>query len=413
MFVLCKLLSPPFQGVAVKFKSMLQILASLAAGLFILTPGLAQSVMTHHVRDAVRKGKAGPGGRLPQTQTLQINVVLPLRDPQGLKSFLSDVYNPKSPNYRHFLTPTEFTARFGPTVEQYDAVLRFASEYGLTVVGGSRDSMNVELKGSVGAIESAFHVNMKTYQHPAENRIFFAPDREPTHNLSFNLWHVSGLDTYSVPRALHVKKSDFAAAHGIYPDQVVNHATTGSGPSASFLGSDMRAAYYGGTALTGAGPHPGLLEYYGADLADLNTYFSNVGQTNSVPVNLISTDGTSTSCIYPSCDDTEQTLDMTQALGMAPGLSPLALYIGSSDTAIIGAMPTHNPLPTTIGCSWGWTPADHSTVAPYFQKMAAQGQNFFAASGASSTWSSSNAAWPADDAYVVSVGGTDLVTASA
>ena len=45
--------------------------------------------------------------------------------------------------------------------------------------------------------------------------------------------------------------------------------------------------------------------------------------------------------------------------------------------------------------------------------MASQGQNFFAASGDSSTWSKSVEAWPADDANVVSVGGTDLVTASA
>jgi kumamolisin len=42
-----------------------------------------------------------------------------------------------------------------------------------------------------------------------------------------------------------------------------------------------------------------------------------------------------------------------------------------------------------------------------------QGQNFFAASGDSSTWSTKNEAWPADDAYVVSVGGTDLVTSGA
>ena len=88
-------------------------------------------------------------------------------------------------------------------------------------------------------------------------------------------------------------------------------------------------------------------------------------------------------------------------------------YIGSTDTAIISAMTTHNPLPTTIGCSWGWTPADPTTLDPYFEKMAAQGQTFFAASGDDSTWSSRNEAWPADDANVVSVGGTDLVTASA
>ena len=65
-----------------------------------------------------------------------------------------------------------------------------------------------------------------------------------------------------------------------------------------------------------------MLEYYGTDLADLNTYYTNVDQTNSVPITLLSTDGTSTSCVYTGsgCDDTEQTLDMTQALGMAPGL---------------------------------------------------------------------------------------------
>jgi len=149
----------------------------------------------------------------------------------------------------------------------------------------------------------------------------------------------------------------------------------------------------------------------------LNTYFNNVGQTNNVPITLLSTDGTSTSCVYSGaggyCDDTEQTLDMTQAIGMAPGLASLVMYIGSTDTAIISAMTTHNPLPTTIGCSWGWTPADPAALDPYFEKMTAQGQNFFAASGDSSTWSSSNEAWPADDANVVSVGGTDLTTASA
>src|SRR5208337_809212 len=177
----------------------------------------------------------------------------------------------------------------------------------------------------------------------------------------------------------------------------------------------MRAAYYGGTALTGAGQNLGLLEYYGTDLADLTTYFKNVNQTNNVRITLLSTDGTSTSCVYPSCDDTEQTLDMTQAIGMAPGLASLVVYIGSTDTAIISAMTTHNPLPTTIGCSWGWTPADPSTLNPYFEKMAAQGQNFFAASGDHSTWKrfGSSEAWPADNAYIVSVGGTDLVTASA
>jgi subtilase family serine protease len=377
----------------------------------------AQSMSTRHVREVTRTGASKPIGQLPPDQTMTLDVVLPLRDPAGLNSFLKEVYDPSSPSYRQFLSVPEFTARFGPTEENYDAVVRYLKSYGFEIAGGTRDGMDVLIKGPVSAVEAAFHVSMRTYQHPTEDRTFYAPDREPTTGLSFALWHVSGLDNYSIPHPLYVKRSDYAKAHGINAEDVVSHATTGSGPSASFLGSDMRAAYYGGTALTGAGQNLGLFEFLGTDLADLTTYYKNVGQTNNVPITLLSTDGTSTSCVDTraggDCDDTEQTLDMTQALGMAPGLSSLVMYIGSVDTAIISAMTTHSPLPTTIGCSWGWTPADPSTLNPYFQKMAAQGQNFFAASGDSSTWSKSNEAWPADNAYVVSVGGTDLVTASA
>ncbi len=376
----------------------------------------AQSVLTRHVREVTLTGEAAPINRLPATQTMSLDLVLPLRDPEGLKTFLAELYDPNSPSYHHFLTPTEFTAKFGPTEEQYAEVLNFAKKNGLTVTGGSRDGMEVQVKAPVLAVERAMHVNLLTYQHPTENRTFFAADREPTMNLSFNLWHVSGLDNYSMPHPLMVKKEDYAAAHGIQPEAVVTHATTGSGPSASFLGSDMRAAYYGTGTLTGKGQNLGLFEYLGTDLADLTTYYKNIGQTLPLTPVLLSTDGTSTACLYSGkskCDDGEQNLDMTQALGMAPGLASLTMYIGSLDTAIISAMTTHSPLPTTIGCSWGWTPADPSTLDPYFEKMAAQGQNFFAASGDSSTWSTRNEAWPADDAYVVSVGGTDLVTSSA
>jgi subtilase family serine protease len=391
---------------------------TLAAGVSILAVrAQAQSIMTRHVREAVSNGEAQPVGRLASSQIMNLNLVLPLSDPNGLESFLNDVYDPSSSSFHKFLTPTEFTAKFGPSQAQYEAVVQFAVSNGFTVTGGSRDAMDVQVKGPVSAVESAFHVHMLTYQHPTENRVFYAPDAEPTTDLSFELWHVSGLDNYSIPHRLLESRSDYAAAHGIEAKDVVSHATTGSGPSASFLGSDMRAAYYGTGTLTGAGQNLGLFEYEGTDLADLTTYYTNVKQTNKVPVSVISTDGTSTSCVYTKaggdCDDTEQTLDMTQALGMAPGLSSLVMYVGSTDTAIIGAMTTHSPLPTTIGCSWGWTPADPSTLNPYFEKMAAQGQNFFAASGDSSTWSKRNEAWPADNAYVVSVGGTDLITASA
>ena len=366
----------------------------------------AQSLtpMTQHVREVTLNGQARSVGRLPAEQTMRLVLVLPLRNQADLDNFLKDLYDPSSSSYRDFLTVEEFTARFGPTQEDYDAVVRFAVASGFTVVGTSRNRMNLDVMGSVANIEKAFHVTMGVYQHPTENRTFYAPDREPMPALDVRLWHISGLDNYSIPRPALVHRD----ARGVR-----SNATTGSGPSASFLGSDMRAAYYGGT-LSGAGQSLGLLEYYGTDLTDLNTYFKNVGQTNNVKITLDSTDGTSTSCLASSgCDDTEQTLDMTQALGMAPGMSSLVMYVGSTDAAIFNAMATASPLNAQLSSSWTWSPADPNTDNPYFQEFAAQGQNLFQAAGDSGAWKSTSEIYPADDVYVTSVGGTDLDTSSA
>ena len=334
---------------------------------------------------------------------MTLDLVMPLSDAEGVKAFIADVYNPESPNYRHFLTPTEFSAKFGPTHEEYAAVVAFAKAHGMSVVGGSFDGREVQVKAPVSAVEGAFHFTMMNYQHPTEDRLFYSPDQEPRIDEAVKILQVSGLDNYSIPRSMLAKRSPL----------FISNATTGSGPSNSFLGSDMRAAYYG-KSLTGAGQNLGLFEYGGTDIADLNTYYKNVGQTRLVPVTLLSTDGTPTACLAANgCDDTEETLDMTQALGMAPKLASLVMYIGSVDTAILSSMTTHSPLPTTIGCSWLWRPPDPSTDDVYFQQMAAQGQTFFVAAGDSGNWTASGFSYPADDIYVVSVGGTDLTTVSA
>jgi kumamolisin len=369
----------------------------------MVSPAEAQSVLTRHVRPEVSSGQAKFLNRLPSTQLLRIDIVLPVCDQAGLDAFLREVYDPASPSYRHFLTVPEFTARFGPTQEDYDNVVGFAKSFGLKVVGGSRDGMDVQLEGSVTSIEAAFNVSMGVYQHPTENRTFYAPDREPTVPLPVPVWHISGLDNFSTPHpALH-KNPNLS---------VKPNTTTGSCPSSSYCGSDMRAAYYGGS-LTGSGQSVGLLEYYGYDTADLNTYFTNSGQKNNVTVTGISTDGTSLTCLYSSgCDDTEQILDMTQAISMAPGLSGLYVFVGSSDTAIFSSMSTHTPLCAQLSSSWTWSPSDPSTDDPYFKKFAAQGQNLFQAAGDDSAYNlgKSTYIFPADDPNVTVVGGTDLAT---
>src|ERR1700722_5929872 len=106
--------------------------------------GHAESVSTRHVRQETVNGEARPLGRLPATQTMRLVFVLPLRNQAELNNFLHDVYNPDSTSYRHFLSVEEFTAEFGPTQEDYDAVIGFAEANGLAVGGTSRNRLNVD-----------------------------------------------------------------------------------------------------------------------------------------------------------------------------------------------------------------------------------------------------------------------------
>ncbi|MGA2740422.1 MAG: S53 family serine peptidase [Bryobacteraceae bacterium] len=385
-----------------KLRTTLLTIVALVPAVNIVCQAQSLHPSTHHVREVVLNGQAKSVGRLPATQEMRLVLVLPHRNQAALESLLKDLYDPSSASYHQFLTVDEFTERFGPSQEDYDAVTSFAQAHGLAVVATSRNRMNLDVTGRVSDIEGAFHVTMGVYQHPTEFRTFYSPDREPTPDLSVGLWHISGLDNYSIPQPLLIKNPGVKA-----------NATTGSCPSASFCGSDMRAAYYGGT-LTGSGQSLGLLEYYGTDLADLATYYKNAGQTNNVPITLLSTDGTSTSCLSSAgCDDTEQTIDMTQALGMAPGMASLVMYVGSVDTAIFNAMATASPLNAQLSSSWTWTPADPSTDNPYFEEFAMQGQNLFQAAGDSGAWRASSSVWPSDSVYLTSVGGTDLDTSSA
>jgi subtilase family serine protease len=372
----------------------------------VVSQAASQPFMTRHTRIAVVNGEAHSLGRMPATPTMHFDVVLALRHAPELKNFLDSIYDPTSGNYHQYVTPKEFTERFGPSQEDWDAVVKFAQESGFKVIGGSRDAMDIQLRGTVAQVEKAFHVQMGIYQHPTENRTFFAPDREPSVDLPFQLWHVTGLDNYSLPRPLVVRTQGDGKQGPL--------ATTGSCPGASFCGSDMRAAYYGGSALTGAGQNIGLLEYAGFDIADVNTYYTNAKQTRAFAVTGVSTDGSSVNCLASQgCDDTEQTLDITQAGGMAPNVTTVYVFVSdNSDTALLGSMSTSSPLPLNLSSSWTWSPADPSTDDPYFQKMGAQGQSFFQATGDSGAYRGS-APWPANSAFVTGVGGTDLETQSA
>ena len=105
------------------------------------------------------------------------------------------------------------------------------------------------------------------------------------------------------------------------------------------------------------------MEFAGYNINDVNNYFSNVKQTLNVAIVGVSTDGSSLSCTG-RCDDTEQVLDIEEAISMAPGMNQVLVYVSdTSDVSIFNRMATDN-IAKSLSCSWGWSPADPSSDDP-------------------------------------------------
>src|SRR5476651_1756747 len=172
------------------------LIASSAAFFSSRTP--AQKTLNGHVPEAARV--LTPISGLAGSNQLNLAIGLPLRQPDALKDFLGQLYDPASPNYRHYLTPEQFTEMFGPTREDYQAVLDFARTNGLTVTATHPNRMLVDVSGAVEDIEKAFHVALHVYQHPTEERTFYSPDVEPSVDGALPILNVRGLDNYSLPR---------------------------------------------------------------------------------------------------------------------------------------------------------------------------------------------------------------------
>lgn len=303
---------------------------------------------------------------------------------------LTELYDPSSPEYRRFLTVEQFSERFGPTAQDYKAALDFATANDLAITNKPANRLVIPVRGTVAQIERAFHVRINSYQHPIENRFFYSLDREPSFPVGVHVQHIAGLNNASLPRPMLRR----LATNRIQPANII-----GSGPEGSYVASDMRAAYYGDSTLTGKGQTVGLVEFDGYNPSDVQLTFKSSGQ---------SFDGIDGSPAHG--DDGEDVLDIAQAIGMAPGLSQVRVYIGNLDASILNAIASEN-IAKQVSISWTWNPDDPETDDIFFQEMAAQGQSVFVASGDYGEYDPYvDFFYPAEDAYVTAVGGTSLVT---
>lgn len=363
--------------------------------------GHATELLSTHVPAAVSQNVATQVGRPEASRVMHVAIALPQRNQAELGLLLRELYDPSSPRFRQFLSVAEFTERFGPTSADYTRALQYFAERGLTVTGTAANRYLIEADARVDTLERVLNVRFGTYRHATENRTFIAPDREPTLDLDVAVLHIVGLDDESLPTNRFVKRTGIEAA---------TSPVNGSAPGGWYLGSDIRAAYYGSGSLTGAGQSVGLMELAAYSPSSITTYFQKFGPPLTTQVVPISADGTTTPTCPGKCNDGEQALDIEYAIAMAPGLSKVQVYVAKSAESVLNRMASDNTS-AQLSTSWGWK-ENKAADDPIFQEMAAQGQTFLTASGDYSTLTKSGP-WPEESAYVTGVGGTDLMTATA
>ena len=335
----------------------------------------------------------GPASR---AQRVHFSIGLPLRHQPELDALLAELADPASPRYRHFLTPAQFATQFGPSVEEYTTLMRFAIEHHLTITQTHGNRMLLSLSALVPDVEAAFALHLNTYSHPTRGR-FFAPDREPTLPGTVTTLDVSGLDNFVVPTPMDLHHSPLASS--------ARPSVSGSGPAGYFIGSDFRTAYAPGVTLTGASQTVGLIEFDGFFAGDVTANFAQA-KLPVIPVSTVMLNGMNGSA---GGDNIEVILDIMMAAYMAPA-AKVIVYEGQVPNDILNRMATDN-LASQLSSSWTFGGVN-ATTEQIFKQYAAQGQTLFQASGDSGGYTA-GVAPPADDPALTVVGGTSLATQGA
>jgi kumamolisin len=351
--------------------------------------------------DAVSLSDAAQLGAVPAGQRVSVAVSLNLRNGAELDRTIAAVNDPHSAQYGHFLTPEQFTARFGPTSDQVDRVTNYLRGQGLSVDAVSGNHLTVDASGPAAAVQQAFGTTLQNYRDGKTNRPFYANVSAPTlpADLAGVVLDVAGLNN----RQIRVH-------HGA----VNPHA----GPGGGFTPTQLRGAYDVTSANNGAGQTVALWEFDGFQQSNISQYDSHYATGSPTPKVQQVSGGSG-----PLGDgQVEVELDIEAIQAIAPKAAITVFEAPNTDQGevdLANAIVSSKISVTSI--SWGLsekgrTASGIQAVDNVFKQGAAQGQSFFAASGDSGSDDngdgSTSVDYPASDPNVTGVGGTNLSTST-
>ena len=321
------------------------------------------------------------------SRPLAMYLTMALRNRAELTRLLADQQNPASPQYHRWLTPDEFTARFGPTGADLARVARWLKKKGFTVRSADASTREVSFTAAVAQAESVFAVKIAA---SADRRLYSnTADPAVPADLAPLIESINGLDNllHSKPAMHRVPRRD-SPAHS--PDAIVD----GVGPA--FGPADIYAFYDETPLLNDAidGSGAGCLAVVEDSNIDqpaagaFNSQFGLPALTMGANFNIVLVDGTDPG---QTVDEDETMLDVNYSHTVAPG-SSIRIYLGDENhtksSAILDAIhaavtETNSPC-SAISISFGFCGGSkgfYRTQNGFFKQAASQGQSVFVATG--------------------------------
>ncbi|KHK97103.1 hypothetical protein LK09_12540 [Microbacterium mangrovi] len=369
----------------------------------------------------------------------------------ALQAYATAVSTPGSAQYRHFLTPAQYHAKFDATASTVGAVTSWLKAAGLKTAVEANHRY-VDVTGGVGAANKAFGVTLTKYTHDGISvQAPSGPAYTPA-SLAGSVIAITGLDT--TPSTVSPKTQKPAPPSAGYRNAPVCGLTYGAATPQNlpapdgtnlpkFMGNDLpytpcgytgpqlRNAYESGVTggLDGSGVTVAITDAYASPtvLADANAYakqtgdpqFANGQYSESLPnayVHVNASNG------KPQCDMAgwygEETLDVEAVHAMAPGAN-IRYYAGKScnDKDLLDTFARINDenRAQIVTNSWGGAgdvvkPALLLEYQTLFLQGATQGISYLFSSGddgdENARLGSPQTDYPASDPFVTAVGGT-------
>ncbi len=416
----------------------LRLRAPLAASTLALAAALALGVAAPQAM-ALTIAKSAPvdlGVASPtavRTLTLGLNV----RNSDALDALVESVADPKSPNFRQFLTPAQFAAQFGQPASTVAQVTAYLQSQGFTIVNVHPNNLLITFRGTNAQIATTFGSPIHNYTQAGT--AFQAPSVAAVMPAQFGGAAVGlaglGNRAANVTHVRSVPSTGALAGDTILPTVVPTPGAAATNTPGAWTVADLAAKYnvnpLYAKGLTGAGKTIGIATLATYDQADVFAYWNALGlavapdritdvliDTGEGPVGTNGAD--------------ETTLDVAQSGGVAPG-AKMRVYMApntSSGFINIFAQALDEDLIDVLSVSWGspeiFYDGDPSLPVLHnvFKQAAVQGIPVIAASGDAGAYDINRSLpypdcsalltvdYPASDPYVFAAGGTSLPNVS-